>query len=100
MTLRTYRSPDQFKQALEQRLLTLAASGAALARQRQLLVFDRFMVRVVGELGDAAILKGGLASNDEVLTPTQRCAGAIAHDPRAPKPRQKPRKIPRPTGAW
>lgn len=51
----------RFKQALEQRLLTLAASGAALARQRQLLVFDRFMVRVVAELGDAAILKGGLA---------------------------------------
>lgn len=32
-----------------------------LARKRQLLVFDRFLARIVAVLGDAATLKGGLA---------------------------------------
>ena len=31
-----------------------------LARRRQLLVFDRFLARIVTVLGDAAMLKGGL----------------------------------------
>jgi hypothetical protein len=60
MTIRTYSSPDAFKQALEQRLRTSAKSGAEFARKRQLLVFDRFLARVVAVLGDAATLKGGL----------------------------------------
>lgn len=60
MTLRTYSSPEAFKQALEQRLRTSAKSGAEFARKRQLLVFDRFLARVVAVLGDAATLKGGL----------------------------------------
>ena len=60
MTIRTYSSPEAFKQALEQRLRTSAKSGAAFARKRQLLVFDRFLARVVAVLGDAATLKGGL----------------------------------------
>lgn len=60
MTTRTYSSPEAFKQALEQRLRTSAKTGAALARKRQLLVFDRFLARVVAVLGDAATLKGGL----------------------------------------
>lgn len=34
--------------------------GAGVARRRQLLVFDRFLARVSAELGDAAMLKGGL----------------------------------------
>jgi hypothetical protein len=60
MTIRTYSSPEAFKQALEQRLRTSAKSGAEFARKRQLLVFDRFLARVVALLGDAATLKGGL----------------------------------------
>ena len=60
MTPRTYASPAAFKQALEQRLRSSASSGAAFARKRQLLVFDRFLARVVLVLGDAATLKGGL----------------------------------------
>ncbi len=60
MTIRTYSSPAAFKQALEQRLRTHAGSGGELERRRQILVFDRFLARVVAELGDAATLKGGL----------------------------------------
>ncbi len=60
MTVRTYSSPEAFKQALEQRLRTSAKSGAEFARKRQLLVFDRFLARIVTVLGDAATLKGGL----------------------------------------
>src|SRR5690606_22938191 len=60
MTIRTYASPDAFKQAVEQRLRAGSRSGAEFARKRQLLVFDRFLARVVAVLGDAATLKGGL----------------------------------------
>jgi Nucleotidyl transferase AbiEii toxin, Type IV TA system len=61
MTYRTYASPEAFKQALEQRLRASVADGAGrFARKRQLLVFDRFLARVVDVLGDTAILKGGL----------------------------------------
>lgn len=60
MTARTYASPLAFKQALEQRLRTSAHGGAELARARQLLVFERFLARVVAVLGDAVTLKGGL----------------------------------------
>jgi hypothetical protein len=60
MTARTYASPEAFKQALEGRLRTVMKTGPGFARMRQLLVFDRFLARVVAVLGDAAILKGGL----------------------------------------
>lgn len=60
MTSRTYASPASFKQALEQRLRTAAKHGTDFSRRRQLLVFDRFLARVVAVLGDAATLKGGL----------------------------------------
>jgi hypothetical protein len=60
MTARTYSSPEAFKQALEQRLRTAAKAGTVLTRKRQLLVFDRFLARVVAVLGDATTLKGGL----------------------------------------
>ncbi len=61
MTARTYASPEAFKQALEQRLRTSAKTGAEFARNRQLLVFERFLARVVTTLGDAVTLKGGFA---------------------------------------
>ncbi len=60
MMPRKYWSPEAFKQALEQRLRTSAKSGAQFGRKRQLLVFDRFLARVVASLGDTATLKGGL----------------------------------------
>ena len=60
MTVQTYPSPEAFKQALEQHLRTSAKSGAEFARKRQLLVFDRFLARVVAVLGDTTMLKGGL----------------------------------------
>ena len=60
MTARSYSSPEAFKQALEQRLRSATKSGGEFARRRQLLVFDRFLARVVAVLGDAATLKGGL----------------------------------------
>lgn len=60
MTSRIYTSPAAFKQALEQRLRASARGGIAFARQRQLLVFDRFLARVALVLGDSATLKGGL----------------------------------------
>ena len=60
MTLRAYASPQAFKQALEQRLRTASNGGVDFARRRQLLVFDRFLARVVAVFGDPALLKGGL----------------------------------------
>ncbi len=61
MTSRTYASPEAFKEALEHRLRNSALTGAEFVRKRQLLVFDRFLARIVAVLGDAAMLKGGLA---------------------------------------
>lgn len=58
---RQYKTAAAFKQALEQRLRTASASGVELARRRQLVVFERFLARLVEELGDAMTLKGGLA---------------------------------------
>jgi hypothetical protein len=60
MTVRTYSSPEAFKQALEQRLRSAAKTGGEFARRRQLLVFDRFLARVVTVFGNTATLKGGL----------------------------------------
>ena len=59
-TSQTYASPTAFKQALEQRLRTASATGVDFARRRQLLVFDRFLARVVQVMGDTVLLKGGL----------------------------------------
>jgi hypothetical protein len=60
VTLRSYSSPEAFKQALEQRLRAAVNSGPEFARKRQLVVFDRLLARIVASFGDAAILKGGL----------------------------------------
>lgn len=61
MTIHRYATPLAFKQALEQRLRSAAATGAGIARRRQLLVFDRFLARLTQVAGDAVTLKGGLA---------------------------------------
>jgi hypothetical protein len=55
-----YSTAAAFKQALETRLRSSSSSGTDFARRRQLLVFDRFLARITRELGDSAILKGGL----------------------------------------
>jgi hypothetical protein len=60
MTVRNYPSALSFKQALEHRIRNRSADGGELARTRQLLVFDRYLARVVAVLGDAVVLKGGL----------------------------------------
>lgn len=60
MTVRTYATREAFKQGLEHRLRSLTGGGADFSRRRQLLVFDRFLARVVAAFGDAALLKGGL----------------------------------------
>ena len=58
--IRRYATPLAFKQALEERIKSASATGADFARRRQLLVFDRFLARVVAVVGDAVTLKGGL----------------------------------------
>ena len=60
MTARTYSSPQAFKEALEQRLRSASKIGVDFARRRQLLVFDRFLARIVAVLRDTVLLKGGL----------------------------------------
>lgn len=55
-----YATAAAFKQAVETRLRTSSASGVDFARRRQLLVFDRFLARIVSELGESFMLKGGL----------------------------------------
>ena len=55
------RSPEAFCGALEQRIRTAATkAGVSMNRFRQLLVFERFLVRVFDHFGDQAIVKGGL----------------------------------------
>lgn len=61
MTVRQYATPLAFKQALEQRLKSASTTGTDFARRRQLVVFDRFLARLIRVAGDTVILKGGLA---------------------------------------
>lgn len=60
MKRRTYDTPGAFKRALEDRLKAASSSGVDFARRRQLLVFDRFLARMVVTFGEAVMLKGGL----------------------------------------
>jgi len=56
----TYATHQAFKAALEARLAERArASGRTINRVRQVLVMERFLVRVVATL-DAVVLKGGM----------------------------------------
>lgn len=57
---RRYVTPLAFKTAVEMRLRrAAAASGTDLQRLRQMLVFDRYVARLVCVLDDAVVLKGG-----------------------------------------
>lgn len=57
-----YDSAEGFKQALEDRIRkAVVGVGADMARERQLIVFDRFLVRASKRFGQSVMLKGGLA---------------------------------------
>jgi Nucleotidyl transferase AbiEii toxin, Type IV TA system len=56
----TYAAPADFKRALETRIRA-ASSGLGVQRQRQIIVFHRFLARLVKGLGENTVLKGGLA---------------------------------------
>lgn len=60
--IRTYKTPESFKIALEQRIRDRAAKlKTTIDRERTLLVFDRLLARIGHEFGDHATLKGGFA---------------------------------------
>ena len=56
MSAPNYESPGDFKQALEARLRKASDTGLDFTRRRQLLVFDRFLARVVEVMGEAVIV--------------------------------------------
>ncbi len=58
MRKQNYETPLAFKQALETHL---RARGKNIVRERQILIFDRFLARVSVVMGEAIILKGGFA---------------------------------------
>jgi predicted nucleotidyltransferase component of viral defense system len=60
MTNKRYSTPAAFKHALEQRLRNMTKTGGQFARKRQLLVFDRFLARIITTFGESVLLKGGL----------------------------------------
>jgi hypothetical protein len=47
MKSRRYDSPAAFKQALEDRLRSQSEGGMELSRHRQLLVFERYLARIM-----------------------------------------------------
>ena len=56
----TYRSGTSFRRALEDRLRAQSLeTGAPLVRLRKMVVFDRFLVRLIRDRPDAWVLKGG-----------------------------------------
>jgi hypothetical protein len=62
VTSRRYESPRAFKQALEERLKRRAQEiDEDVGRLRQRAVFERFLARVVAQLGDRVVVKGGIA---------------------------------------
>lgn len=57
-----YQSGGAFRRALETRLLEQSVqTGAALARLRKMVAFDRFLARLVQDRPNNWVLKGGLA---------------------------------------
>jgi hypothetical protein len=61
MTPKQYKSPADYKQAIEERIrLAARARNMDMGRFRQILLFDRFLARVFTEFGDRAMAKGGV----------------------------------------
>lgn len=57
-----YRTPRAFEQALKAKLKErIADRGGDFNRLLQTLLFERFLARVYEALGEAAVVKGGLA---------------------------------------
>ena len=57
-----YPNPEAFGQALKVRVQRRAREDdVGFNRVLQIILFERFLTRVYDALGDAAILKGGLA---------------------------------------
>lgn len=68
---RTYPTPQAHKVALEDHLRNRAARQSPplpIDRVRQRFIMERFLARVVAELGDAVTLKGGLALELRIST--------------------------------
>jgi len=61
VTAGRYATAADFRRALEDRLRAGARSPVEVASRRQLLAFDRLLVRIEKALGSRALLKGGLA---------------------------------------
>jgi len=58
----TYRTGASFRRALENRLRTRSLeTGAPLVRLRKMVIFDRFLGRLIQDQPGAWVLKGGLA---------------------------------------
>ena len=58
----TYRSGASFRRALEDRLRAQSLrTGAPLVRLRKMVVFDRFLARLIQDQPHAWVLKGGFA---------------------------------------
>jgi hypothetical protein len=58
----TYGSGASFRRALEDRLRAQSLqTGAPLVRLRKMVIFDRFLVRLIKDQPNAWVLKGGLA---------------------------------------
>ena len=55
-----YATPQAFKAALEDRLRNQLRTGHDLGRLRQLVVYDRFLCRVLTEVNLSVVLKGGV----------------------------------------
>jgi hypothetical protein len=57
-----YNSSTSFRRALEDRLRTQSLqTSVPLVRLRKMVVFDRFLVRLIQDQPDAWVIKGGLA---------------------------------------
>lgn len=57
-----YATANAFRTALEQRLLTTSLeSGIKLAQLRKLVVFERFLARLIAVAPDRWVLKGAVA---------------------------------------
>jgi hypothetical protein len=56
--MKSYASPEAFKQALEARIRQTAPT--LIGRFRQVLVFDRFLARVHTKFAERVVVKGGV----------------------------------------
>ena len=66
----TYRSGASFRRALEDRLRAQSLeTGVPLVRLRKMVVFDRFLARLVQGQPDAWVLKGGTSSSAATWKP-------------------------------